>query len=138
MGVACIGSWTVGKVWVWLVQVGRYGGGLYRWEGMGVACIGGEVWVWLVWAGGQVGRYGCGFYMLGVGFVSLTSLCCVLQLSAQVLEKKDIGFGILDPKSNAKIAKKLGRYLHGGGTGCQPFQATSLDITHHVSIVLHV
>ncbi|PIO30773.1 hypothetical protein AB205_0182490, partial [Aquarana catesbeiana] len=29
-------------------------------------------------------------------------------LSAQVLEKKNIGFGILDPKSNAKIAKKLG------------------------------
>ncbi|KAM5127066.1 calsequestrin-2-like, partial [Mantella aurantiaca] len=32
----------------------------------------------------------------------------VLELSAQVLEKKDVGFGILDPKNNAKIAKKLG------------------------------
>ncbi|CAI9580242.1 unnamed protein product [Staurois parvus] len=32
----------------------------------------------------------------------------VLELAAQVLEKKDIGFGILDPKNNAKIAKKLG------------------------------
>ncbi|KAM4702484.1 calsequestrin-2-like [Discoglossus pictus] len=32
----------------------------------------------------------------------------VLELAAQVLEKKRIGFGILDPKKNPKIAKKLG------------------------------
>ncbi|KAM4689975.1 calsequestrin-2-like [Rhinophrynus dorsalis] len=32
----------------------------------------------------------------------------VLELTAQVLERKLIGFGLLDPKKNSKIAKKLG------------------------------
>ncbi|XP_063301881.1 calsequestrin-2 [Pelobates fuscus] len=32
----------------------------------------------------------------------------VLELAAQVLEKKQIGFGVLDSKKNVKIAKKLG------------------------------
>ncbi|KAE8620956.1 hypothetical protein XENTR_v10004627 [Xenopus tropicalis] len=32
----------------------------------------------------------------------------VLELTAQVLERKQIGFGLLDPKKNSKIAKKLG------------------------------
>ncbi|XP_044131100.1 calsequestrin-2-like, partial [Bufo gargarizans] len=32
----------------------------------------------------------------------------VLELSAQVLEKKGVGFGLLDSKKNSKVAKKLG------------------------------
>ncbi|XP_073527000.1 calsequestrin-2 isoform X3 [Phyllobates terribilis] len=32
----------------------------------------------------------------------------VLELSAQVLEKKNVGFGLLDSRKNAKVAKKLG------------------------------
>lgn len=37
--------------------------------------------------------------------------CCVLlnpQLTAQVLEDKDIGFGMVDSQKDAKVAKKLG------------------------------
>lgn len=32
-----------------------------------------------------------------------------LQLAAQVLEEKDIGFGMVDSEKDAKVAKKLGK-----------------------------
>lgn len=35
---------------------------------------------------------------------------CWLQLVAQVMEEKDIGFGMVDSHKDAKIAKKLGEY----------------------------
>uniref|UniRef100_A0AAX7SGZ8 Calsequestrin n=1 Tax=Astatotilapia calliptera TaxID=8154 RepID=A0AAX7SGZ8_ASTCA len=35
----------------------------------------------------------------------------VLELTAQVLENKDIGFGMVDSQKDVKVAKKLGMYL---------------------------
>lgn len=35
-----------------------------------------------------------------------------LQLAAQVMEEKDIGFGMVDSHKDAKVAKKLGGYEH--------------------------
>lgn len=32
------------------------------------------------------------------------------QLAAQVMEEKDIGFGMVDSHKDAKVAKKLGEY----------------------------
>uniref|UniRef100_A0A671M1R1 Calsequestrin n=1 Tax=Sinocyclocheilus anshuiensis TaxID=1608454 RepID=A0A671M1R1_9TELE len=37
----------------------------------------------------------------------------VLELAAQVLEEKDIGFGIVDSQKDAKVAKKLGLHEEG-------------------------
>lgn len=37
-----------------------------------------------------------------------------LQLAAQVMEEKDIGFGMVDSHKDAKVAKKLGRYINRG------------------------
>ena len=34
---------------------------------------------------------------------------CSVKLVAQVLEEKDIGFGMVDAKKDAKVAKKLGK-----------------------------
>lgn len=34
----------------------------------------------------------------------------LLQLVAQVMEEKDIGFGMVDSHKDAKVAKKLGEY----------------------------
>lgn len=36
-------------------------------------------------------------------------VCLFLQLVAQVLEHKDIGFVMVDAKKEAKLAKKLGK-----------------------------
>ena len=36
-----------------------------------------------------------------------------LQLAAQVLEDKDIGFGMVDSHKDAKVAKKLGEHRDG-------------------------
>lgn len=38
----------------------------------------------------------------------LTFVCVNFQLTAQVLENKDIGFGMVDSQKDAKVAKKLG------------------------------
>lgn len=38
----------------------------------------------------------------------LMFLCVNTQLTAQVLENKDIGFGMVDSQKDAKVAKKLG------------------------------
>lgn len=35
-----------------------------------------------------------------------------LQLAAQVVEEKDIGFGMVDSNKDAKVAKKLGENLN--------------------------
>lgn len=32
-----------------------------------------------------------------------------LQIAAQVLQEKDIGFGMVDSEKDAKVAKKLGK-----------------------------
>lgn len=32
-----------------------------------------------------------------------------LQMAAQVLQEKDIGFGMVDSEKDAKVAKKLGK-----------------------------
>lgn len=40
----------------------------------------------------------------------LCDVLCWLQLVAQVMEEKDIGFGMVDSHKDAKIAKKLGEY----------------------------
>ena len=37
------------------------------------------------------------------------SALCVEQLAAQVLEVKNIGFGMVDSHKDAKVAKKLGK-----------------------------
>lgn len=38
-------------------------------------------------------------------------VCVHSQLTAQVLENKDIGFGMVDSHKGAKVAKKLGKML---------------------------
>lgn len=38
----------------------------------------------------------------------LTFVCVNFQLTAQVLENKDIGFGMVDSQKDAKVARKLG------------------------------
>lgn len=38
------------------------------------------------------------------------SCCSLTQLTAQVLENKDIGFGMVDSQKDVKVAKKLGMY----------------------------
>lgn len=40
---------------------------------------------------------------------SQTFVCVNVQLTAQVLENKDIGFGMVDSQKDAKVAKKLGK-----------------------------
>lgn len=42
--------------------------------------------------------------------VYLTFSQCSFQLAAQVLEEKDIGFGMVDSHKDAKVAKKLGGF----------------------------
>lgn len=42
-------------------------------------------------------------------FLSNMSCCVDLQMAAQVLQEKDIGFGMVDSEKDAKVAKKLGR-----------------------------
>lgn len=37
------------------------------------------------------------------------SWCFDLQMAAQVLQEKDIGFGMVDSEKDAKVAKKLGK-----------------------------
>lgn len=34
-----------------------------------------------------------------------------IQLVAQVMEEKDIGFGMVDSHKDAKVSKKLGEYM---------------------------
>ena len=38
----------------------------------------------------------------------MSSVCVHVQLTAQVLENKDIGFGMVDAQKDAKVARKLG------------------------------
>lgn len=38
----------------------------------------------------------------------MADICVNTQLTAQVLENKDIGFGMVDSQKDAKVAKKLG------------------------------
>lgn len=38
----------------------------------------------------------------------LKFVCVNIQLTAQVLENKDIGFGMVDSQKDVKVAKKLG------------------------------
>lgn len=37
------------------------------------------------------------------------SWCVDLQMAAQILQEKDIGFGMVDSEKDAKVAKKLGK-----------------------------
>lgn len=41
-------------------------------------------------------------------FLLFLLTCVNVQLTAQVLENKDIGFGMVDSQKDAKVAKKLG------------------------------
>lgn len=43
-------------------------------------------------------------------FFPLDNVFFWLQLAAQVMEEKDIGFGMVDSHKDAKVAKKLGEY----------------------------
>lgn len=46
-------------------------------------------------------------------FISYLVLCLFrFQLAAQVVEEKDIGFGMVDSHKDAKVAKKLGGYMN--------------------------
>lgn len=44
--------------------------------------------------------------------MSLTDFCLHLQLAAQVMEEKEIGFGMVDSHKDTKVAKKLGKETH--------------------------